>query len=32
MIKLFNRISHNFSKAYDVAVIGGGPGGIYSLI
>lgn len=27
MIKLFNRISHNFSKTFDLAVIGGGPGG-----
>ena len=28
MFKLFNRVSYNFSKTYDLAVIGGGPGGI----
>ena len=27
MYKLFNRVAFNFSKSYDVAVIGGGPGG-----
>lgn len=33
MFKLFNRISYGFSgKAYDLAVIGGGPGGKGSFI
>jgi len=28
MLKLFNRVGYGFSnKTYDVAVIGGGPGG-----
>ena len=32
MFKIFNRVSYNFSKSYDLAVIGGGPGGIYHFI
>ena len=27
MFKLFNRISYRFSQSFDIAVIGGGPGG-----
>ena len=27
MYKLFNRISYRFSQSFDIAVIGGGPGG-----
>ena len=29
---MFNRVAYNFSKTYDLAVIGGGPGGYHLFI